>query len=275
MSHLHSVYDNDKHFSIDPATREIKNESGKVVLINHDHNSERFTFEIPKTVDGHDMSLCNVVQIHYLNIEKETKIEYEGIYEVDDLRIRRVGEETVTCSWLISRNATQYIGSLNFAVRFACVADNGEVEYDWSTAIHKGIAISDGIRNTEVVAEEYSDILEQWRKKLFITDMVEQYAPEEGRAYLGAAARISTTASIGTAWSGSAPYTQTVTVSGIMATDTPHIAPVYSSTLDTAIAQKNAWSMISEAEAANNAIIFTCFEEKPTINIPIQIEVIR
>lgn len=185
MAHEHSVYDSDKHFRIDPATREIINESGKIVLIQHDHNSERFTFEIPKEVDGHDMSLCNVVQIHYLNIEKGSGIthtEYEGLYEADDLQASPTSNDVVICSWLLSRNATQYVGSLNFVVRFACVSDDGTIDYDWSTAIHSGIAISDGIRNTEVVAEEYADVLEQWRQELILANIAEQYTPEEARA---------------------------------------------------------------------------------------------
>lgn len=48
MGHTHNVYDTDTHFSINPVTRMIKNESSKkVTLIQHDHNSERFTFELP------------------------------------------------------------------------------------------------------------------------------------------------------------------------------------------------------------------------------------
>ena len=96
------------------------------------------------------------------------------------------------------------------------------------------------------------------------------------RSNLGAASRVSYTATITTAWTGSsAPYTQAVTVSGILATDCPHITPVYSSTLSTALGQKEAWSMVSKAETSANTITFTCFEEKPTAAIPIQIEVIR
>lgn len=88
--------------------------------------------------------------------------------------------------------------------------------------------------------------------------------------------RIVKTATISTTWTGStAPYTQTVTVSGILATDTPHIMPVYSSTQATALAQKEAWAKVSKADAAAGSITFTCFEEKPTVDIPIQIEVIR
>lgn len=173
MAHEHSVNDNDKHFKIDPVTRQIENTTGKVVLIQHDHDSERFTFEIPKTVEDHDMSQCNVVQIHYLNIETTTKTDNEGIYEVDDLQSKNIinqqgeKEDVVVFSWLISRNATQYVGSLNFAVRFKYVEDDGTVSYEWATAIHKGIAVSDSIYNSEVVVSEYADVLEKWRASLF------------------------------------------------------------------------------------------------------------
>jgi len=61
MAHIHPVYDTDSHFTINPITREIKNESStKTRLIQYDHNSERFSFDMPKTVEGHDMTLCNV-----------------------------------------------------------------------------------------------------------------------------------------------------------------------------------------------------------------------
>ena len=82
-------------------------------------------------------------------------------------------------------------------------------------------------------------------------------------------------ADITTTWSGSGPYTQSMTVSGILASDMPHIMPVYSSDSTTALAQKEAWSCISKAVAADNSITFTCFEDKPTTAIPIQIEVNR
>lgn len=83
------------------------------------------------------------------------------------------------------------------------------------------------------------------------------------------------TATVGTGWTGSGPYTQTVAVSGILASDMPHITPVYSTDNATAIAQKEAWNCVSKGEAAANAVVFTCFEERPQAEIPIQIEVIR
>lgn len=87
--------------------------------------------------------------------------------------------------------------------------------------------------------------------------------------------RAAYTATLSTTWTGSGPYTQTVAVSGILATDMPHIMPAYSSDNATAITQKKAWSCVSKAEAAAGGIKFTCFEDKPTTAVPLQIEVMR
>lgn len=166
MAHKHSVYDTDAHFKIDGVTRAVKNDSAtKTVVVQHDHNSERFTFELPRYVDGHDMSLCNVVQIHYINIDSVDKSKnYPGVYEVEDLQISPDDEEVVILSWLISRNATQFVGNLSFAIHFACTS--GEDDYAWNTAKHTNIYVTEGIYNGEVVAEEYADILDQWSARL-------------------------------------------------------------------------------------------------------------
>lgn len=166
MSHNHSIYDSDKHFSINPITRAIKNESGKVILIQHDHNSERFTFEIPRKVEEHDMSLCNKVQIHFINIDAATKEKHSDIYEVDDLQISPESDDIVICSWLVSGNATQFVGNLNFVIRFSCVADDGTVEYAWNTAVHSGVSVSTGIYNSDAIYDEHFDILEQWKAEI-------------------------------------------------------------------------------------------------------------
>ena len=83
------------------------------------------------------------------------------------------------------------------------------------------------------------------------------------------------TATVGTGWTGSGPYTQTVTVAGVLATDMPHVVPVYDADNTTAQAQREAWGCVSRGVAAAGGIQFTCFEDKPETAIPIQIEVMR
>lgn len=163
MKHEHGVYDSDTHFSIDPVTRTIHNASKKTTLVQYDHNSERFTFELPRYIEEHDMSLCNRVEIHYLNTDYKSKDHNKGVYEVDDLE---VSGENVTCSWLISHNATQFVGTLNFIVRFCCMTDE-EVDYAWNTAVHTGVVVSEGINASGFIATKYADILEKWKAELF------------------------------------------------------------------------------------------------------------
>jgi hypothetical protein len=127
------------------------------------------TFEIPRHIEGHDMLQCNVVQIHYINIDAQTRQQSKDVYEVTDMQVSPEDSNVVICSWLISHNATKYAGSLNFLVRFSCVGDQANLEYAWNTAIYSGISVSNGINNGEAVVEEYADILEQWYEELLET----------------------------------------------------------------------------------------------------------
>lgn len=178
MAHPHKIYDGDPYFVIEPITRAITNRTNKkITLMQLDHNSERFTFEIPRMIEGHDMSLCDRIEVHYLNIgygtenindiDYTTKVTNRGICEVKDAHIIGDGDKAVVVgSWLISQNATKLVGSLNFVVRYTCTAADGSLEYVWSTAIYSGITVSNGIYNSDAVVEQYTDVLEQWKIEL-------------------------------------------------------------------------------------------------------------
>lgn len=156
MAHEHCVIDGDGHFVINSVTREISNNSGKLTVIQYDHNSERFTFEVPQIVDGHDMSLCNSVQVHYLNIGTASELT-AGVYDVNDLQLDSE-RGIVVCSWLVSGGATQHVGKLSFVLRFACVSGDS-LDYAWNTTINSDITVAKSLYNTPVVAESYSDII--------------------------------------------------------------------------------------------------------------------
>ena len=162
MAHAHIVSDSDNHFIIDPISRQISNNSRKTILIKTDHNSEQFTFELPRYVEGHDMSLSNKVEVHFLNINSKTRQTNPGIYNVVDFDVDAEDNTKVLGTWLVSREATKYPGSLNFVIRFSCLDDDNVAYYSWNAAIYTGITISDTIENTETIVEDYVDIFRQW-----------------------------------------------------------------------------------------------------------------
>lgn len=164
MAHKHPVYDTDKHFVIDPITKRISTECSKVVLPQHSHRSERFTFEIPKEVEGHDMSLCNLVEVHFQNIDASNQENNSyGIYKVEDLKAEG---DTVYGSWLIEGDSTYYAGALIFALHFACLSDTGEVEYNLPTLSYSAITIGQTVFNSETIAMQYPNIIAEFEYRI-------------------------------------------------------------------------------------------------------------
>lgn len=83
------------------------------------------------------------------------------------------------------------------------------------------------------------------------------------------------TVTLGTSWSGSGPYTQTATVSGLLDSDNPIVDVVLSSATATAKAQRDAWALVDRITTAANSITAYAYDKKPTTAIPIQIKVMR
>ena len=163
MAHTHPVVDSDSRFVINSTTREISTTSDKLELIQGDHQSERITFEIPKIVEGHDMSLSDRIEVHYINIDRKTNATSRDVYIIDDAA---VDGDKLTFSWLISGNATKYYGRLNFIILFECLDPDGNYTYKWNTEICKLLTIGEGISNTSAVIEDHSDILEKFKKEI-------------------------------------------------------------------------------------------------------------
>lgn len=187
MQHKHAVFDNDTHFIIDPDTRQIKNENaGRIVLIQHDHNSERFTFEIPQIVEGHDMLQCNKIEVHFININARDKETKADVYPVTDAKVvqNEAGENILLFSWLISQSATVYAGTVSFLIRFACIDEQGNFTYRWHTAKFIGVPVSDGINNSPIVVDNYSDVLAQWENTLFAAGYINAEAMQKDIALL-------------------------------------------------------------------------------------------
>lgn len=74
-------------------------------------------------------------------------------------------------------------------------------------------------------------------------------------------------------WTGSAPYVQSVTITGMTDAKKAMAYPVYGSDTPTNIALKEACGMVSFASRSGSVLTFTCLEDKPTVDIPITVEV--
>lgn len=101
--HEHPVSEPNGYFVIDPSTRAIAPVGDKEnVVMQFDHASERYVFELPRYVEGHDMALCNRVRVHFNNIEIDdgepevvpvdsvtggTTISHEDVAELTDLTV--------------------------------------------------------------------------------------------------------------------------------------------------------------------------------------------
>lgn len=178
MTHPHHITDTDPRFVINPITRKIQNVSSrKIVLIQGDHNSERFTFELPRIIEGHDMTLCNKVEVHFLNVGKDREGKEKQVknpYTVEDLRVDPEDNTKAVCSWLISRNSTGLAGVLSFALTFRCVDENNVETYAWGAVSEKNFTVEGRTDAAESFEADYVDVIEQWKASAIreITDEV-------------------------------------------------------------------------------------------------------
>jgi hypothetical protein len=171
-THEHTVIDHDSYFVIDPDSRVIENASQtENTVMQYDHNSEKFTFELPRHIEGHDMTLCNRVRVHFNNIELDEfgipVAENADVAELYDLAVCPDDSDKVRCSWSIARQATQLAGTLSFLVQFECINDAGISVYEWHTDIYTDAVVKKGRNNAEQAVIEYSNVLEQWYQRIF------------------------------------------------------------------------------------------------------------
>lgn len=164
LSHEHDdnkIIDADvEHFIIDTTTRAITSETKKLSLMQYDHKSERYSFDVNRMIDGHDLMDCNRVQIHFINIGSN-KQKHPGLYLVTDVHENPLDNNKLTFSWLITNDATTFDGTLSFLVSFECVEDD-KILYRWSSSAYKSIVITVGMDNNNTIHELYADELLAW-----------------------------------------------------------------------------------------------------------------
>ena len=159
MAHNHNIVEDASHFEINPHTREVIYTGEKAeLLVQYDHNSERFTFRLPRIIEGHDMLISDRVEIHFQNIGTKSDEVASGVYYVSHLE-EIEGTDQIEFSWLVGKESTVYAGTIKFIIRFVCVDEDKKVVYSWSTRVCTGKWIGEGMNNNDSVDEEYIDTM--------------------------------------------------------------------------------------------------------------------
>ena len=185
MGHLHDVTDTESAFIINPIAKTVT--GGPKTLIQRDHASERITFEVPRYIDSHDVMDCNVIEVHYDNVDSKTGEKSQGYHVVTDKKVVGSYDDKVQFTWLIDALATKHIGAVEFSVRFACVNDS-IVNYQWFTAVCSCIKVQAGVFNSDASSDTsmldealtyitMRDILKDKTYRLYVLDgdlMVEE-----------------------------------------------------------------------------------------------------
>ena len=148
MAHKHPVTDSDVRFVINPYNRALKDSTPEAkTVMRGDHNAEIFTIEMPRVIEGHDMTYCDIRQVWFKNGSNE------GFVPITDLQESIEDPETLIFSWPVSRLATQYVGGLSFMFYFACTDPEniGEVSYEWHTVPFTRITVKDHFLSKETM----------------------------------------------------------------------------------------------------------------------------
>lgn len=70
-------------------------------------------------------------------------------------------------------------------------------------------------------------------------------------------------------------FTQRIYWEGITGEDRPHYGVLYTGSRETDLALKEAFALVDDLETGENSLLFSCFEEAPSVDIPVQLELLR
>jgi hypothetical protein len=148
---------------INPITKTIipKYRNQKAVYVaKGDHKSVSVIFEMPRYVDGHDLSEDEyIIQIHFVNLSEDGKNYSKGISEAIS---REIEGDNLSFAWLVDNRATRYAGVVSVGItieKYASVDGKAEEVYSWSTAPYGNTKVWDSHDNSSSMTEQEYDYL--------------------------------------------------------------------------------------------------------------------
>lgn len=145
------------YLTIDAETRKISIPSRiKNLGVESDANVKRLYFKVQKQYGEMDFTKADI-RINYVNANGEG-----DYYPVAD---KQVEGGTVTFSWLVGRNATEYKGDVCFIVCAKISDIEGIVKKEFNTTLAT-LPVLEGKETTQQIVQQYPDVIEQILKKL-------------------------------------------------------------------------------------------------------------
>lgn len=145
------------YLTIDPESRKITIPSRIENLgVESDADVKRLYFKIQKQYGEMDFTKADI-RINFANANGEG-----DYYPVAD---KQVEGGTVTFSWLVGRNATEYKGDVCFIVCAKISDIEGIVKKEFNTTL-ASLPVLEGKETTQQIVQQYPDIIEQILKRL-------------------------------------------------------------------------------------------------------------
>lgn len=125
------------------------------LAVQHDHDIETYTFDCPRYWDEHDLSTMKIY-INYMCPDNTP-----GTFIAENIATDESDENIIHFTWTISRNVTTYKGDISFLVCAKTTDEEGNEKYHWNSELNKDCYVSEGLETTEVVLNNYPDIITQ------------------------------------------------------------------------------------------------------------------
>lgn len=153
-----SVDEDDKTLVIDHYTRSIIIPKSITTLgVESDDDVFRLDFRMPRYLGTVDLSKFSI-RVNYINAKGD-----DGFYKVTDAHI--VGDN-VLFSWLVGPTATAYKGITRFNVDMVVTDSQSTILNEYNTAV-ASLPVLEGLEVEADTIMHYTDILEQWERRLF------------------------------------------------------------------------------------------------------------
>lgn len=130
--------------------------------------------------------------------------------------------------------------------------------------------LTNGVNGTDGITPHVDETTKNW----FIGDIDTGITAEGVTTISTTSANYTGTLSVDNWIGDTAPYTQSVTINGIAVDVAPFIDLIVSDNITIGKEEMTQWSYITKATTGDNIIIFSCYENKPTIDLNIKVKAV-